>query len=109
MILSLPVNNSSKEEIPYFSEETAGNPRAAICRFYDMYGLAEPHKRLWEMLKLTLSSDEISGWDAVQRSNYIFFFEMLKELINANYILFMKLKEEEQMVNIAGLKPFHSF
>jgi hypothetical protein len=95
MLYSQYVNKPSPEELWYLSKEAVENPQAIIYRFYDTYGLMVPHQRLWEMFKLMLGNDETDNWNSMQRSNYIHFFEMLKELINANYILFLKLRKEK--------------
>ena len=93
MLRNPHANKPTAEEIWYLSKEAVENPQAIIYRFYDTYGLMSPHEMLWEMLKTTLSSNEIDDWDSIERSNYLYFFGLLKDLINANYILYLKLRE----------------
>ncbi|HTN08533.1 hypothetical protein [Agriterribacter sp.] len=84
------VHHSSAEELWYRSKEPDENAQKAICKFFDMYGLGSAHERLWEMLRLALSSGEINDWNEVQRANIIHFYELLAQLIKANYMLFLK-------------------
>lgn len=84
------VNNHPAEELWLLSKEPVENAQKAICAFFDMYDLGSANERLWEMLKLALSSGEINNWNEVQRANVIHFYELLAQLINANYMLFLK-------------------
>lgn len=54
------VNNPSAEELWNQSKESVEQPLKAIYQFFDAYGLGGPHERLWQMLKLTLSSEEVN-------------------------------------------------
>jgi hypothetical protein len=85
--------NLSAEELWHLSKEAVENPQDIIFRFYDTFNLARSHERLWEMMKITLSSQDINDWDEVQRSNCIHFYELLTDLIKANYMLYLKLKD----------------
>jgi len=87
-------NKPSAEELWYLSKEAVENPQKAIYEFFDTYGLGGSHDRLWHMLKLTLSSPEINNWDEAKRANCIHFYELLTQLIKANYILFLKMRKE---------------
>ncbi len=88
------INDHPAEELGYFSKESVENAQKAICTFFDMYGLASADERLWEMLKLALSSGEINDWNEVKRANIIHFYELLAQLVRANYVLFLKISDE---------------
>lgn len=87
------VNNPSAEELWNLSKESVEQPLKAIYQFFDAYGLGVPHEKLWQMLKLTLSSEEVNDWNQVQRENCIHFYEMLLALIKSNYVLFLKMRK----------------
>jgi hypothetical protein len=86
------VNSPSPEELWFLSPEAVENPQKAITDFFDTYGLASAHDRLWQMVKQTLSSQDINGWNEVKRANCIHYYELLTELLNANYALFLKIR-----------------
>ncbi|HEX5154768.1 MAG TPA: hypothetical protein VFW07_25150 [Parafilimonas sp.] len=88
------VNNPTAEELWNLSKDSVEQPLKAIYQFFDTYGLGSPHERLWQMLKLTLSSKEVNDWNEVQRENSIHFYEMLLALIKSNYVLFLKMRKE---------------
>ncbi|HRO48291.1 hypothetical protein [Agriterribacter sp.] len=88
------INNHPAEEFWYCSKESVENAQKAICEFFDMYGSGSAQERLWEMLKLALGSAEINDWNEVKRANVIHFYELLAQLIKANYLLFLKMSNE---------------
>lgn len=89
------VNSPSAEELWYLSKESVENPQKAIYQFFDTYGLGSSHERLWQMLRLTISSEETNEWNEVKRANCIHFYELLLDLLKSNYILFLKMRNEK--------------
>ena len=94
-MLNTNVNSPSPEELWFLSPEALENPQDAIFDFFDTYALGSAHDRLWQMVKHTFSSPEINGWNEVKRANCIHFYELLAELLNANYGLFLKIRAEK--------------
>lgn len=90
------VNQPSAEELWYLSKESVEHPEKAIYRFFDTHGLGKSQERLWQMLRLTLSSEEINDWNEAKRAGCIQFYEHLLELIKANYALFLKMRPKMQ-------------
>ncbi|GAA4300628.1 hypothetical protein [Compostibacter hankyongensis] len=87
------VNKPSPEELWYLSKDAVEHPEKSIHQFFDTYSLGSAHERLWKMLKFTIGSEEINEWDEIKRTNLIYFFELLTELLKANYVLFFKMRE----------------
>jgi len=94
MLYSQFVNRPSAEELWHLSQESVENPQKAIYQFFETYGLASPHEQLWQVLRITISSKETNSWNEVKRANCIHFYEMLLDLIKANYVLFLKMRNE---------------
>jgi hypothetical protein len=59
----------------------------AILRFLDTYRLVNTEEQLWVMFRLTLSSEEGNDWNEIQRANWFHFYELLRDLVRANYAL----------------------
>lgn len=57
----------------------------AILRFLDTYGQANTEERLWQLFRLTLSSEEGNDWNEIDRANWFHFYELLRGLVRANY------------------------
>ena len=57
----------------------------AIIAFLDMYGLAYTEEHLWQMFRLTLSSEEGNDWNEIDRASWFTFYELLRGLVRANY------------------------
>jgi len=57
----------------------------AILRFLDTYGQASTEERLWQLFRLTLSSEEGNDWNEIDRANWCTFYELLRGLVRANY------------------------
>lgn len=57
----------------------------AILEFLDAYGLAYTKEHLWQMFRLTLSSEEGNDWNEIDRANWFSFYELLRGLVRANY------------------------
>lgn len=53
----------------------------AILRFLDTYGQASTEERLWQLFRLTLSSEEGNEWDEIDRANWFHFYELLRGLV----------------------------
>jgi hypothetical protein len=94
-MLNRNVNSPSPEELWHLSPEALETPQNAIFEFFDTYALASAHDRLWQMVKHTFSSEDVNTWNEVKRANCIHYYELLKELLNANYALFLKLRAEK--------------
>ncbi|HTE26006.1 hypothetical protein [Flavitalea sp.] len=90
------VNSPNPEELWYLSPESLENPQKAIFQFFDTYGLGSAHERLWQMVKQTFSSEESNGWNEVKRANCLHYYELMTELLNANYALFLKMRENKK-------------
>ncbi len=94
MLYSQFVNRPSAEELWHLSKESVENPQKAIYQFFDTYGLASSHEQLWQMLRLTISSEEINEWNEIKRANCFHFYELLIDLLKASYTLFLKMRNE---------------
>lgn len=94
MLYSQFVNRPTTEEFWFLSRESVENPQKAIYRFFDTYGLANMEERLWQMFRLTMSSEEVNEWTEVQRANCFHFYELLFDLLKANYALYLKMRNE---------------
>ncbi|MCG7751774.1 hypothetical protein [Flavihumibacter cheonanensis] len=57
----------------------------AILRFLDTYGQASTEDRLWQLFRLTMSSEEGNDWNEMDRANWCTFYELLRGLVRANY------------------------
>lgn len=57
----------------------------AILRFLDTYGQASTEERLWQLFRLTLSSEDGNDWNEIYRANWFYFYELLRGLVKANY------------------------
>jgi hypothetical protein len=62
----------------------------AILRFLDAFGQKYTEERLWQMFRLTLSSEEGNDWNEIDRANWFTFYELLRDLVRANYVLVNK-------------------
>lgn len=98
MLSSQFVNKPSAEELWYLSKESVENPQKAIYQFFDTYGLARSHEHIWQMLRLTISSKETNEWNEIKRANCIHFYELLLDLLKANYVLFLKMRNETHKI-----------
>jgi len=58
-----------------------------ISEFCSTYDARAVQTILWDMLKLTLSSEAAGNWNEQQRADYIFAYEGLVQLIEATYAL----------------------
>lgn len=107
MLYTQFVNRPSAEELWHLSKESVENPQKAIYRFFDTYGLASSYERLWQMLRLTIGSEEINEWNAAKRSNCFHFNELLLDLLKSNYVLFLKMRGEvdNELIRLFGNKP----
>ncbi|RYE59280.1 MAG: hypothetical protein EOP48_01365 [Sphingobacteriales bacterium] len=94
MVYSQFVNKPSLEELYYLSKDQLENPQKYIYSFFDRYGLGSSHNRLWHMLRLTISSEEINEWNEVKLASCIHFYELLSQLLKANYLLFLKMRNK---------------
>ncbi len=94
MLYNQFVNKPSAEELWHLSKESVENPQKSIYLFFDTYGLDRSHERLWQMLRLTMGSEEINDWDHVKRIGYFHFYELLCDLLNSNYVLFLGMRGE---------------
>lgn len=83
----------SAEELWYLSKDAVERPQKVIYEFFDNYGLGRAHDKLWEMFKCTLTHIDTSDYSEVDRSNSFYFYEKLLELLNADYVLYLKMKE----------------
>ena len=94
MLYSQFVNRPSAEELWYLSRESVENPQKAIYQFFDTYNLTSSHEQLWQMLRLTLSNEDINDWSEVKRANCFHYYELLLDLLKANYVLFLKMRND---------------
>lgn len=94
MLYSQFVNRPSAEELWHLTKESVENPQKAIFQFFDTYGLGSSQDQLWQMFRLTISSEEINDWSEVKRANCFHFYELLLGLLKANYTLFLKMRNE---------------
>jgi Trp operon repressor len=56
----------------------------AILRFLDIYEQASTEERLWQLFRLTLSSEEGNDWNEKDRVNWFYFYELLRGLVRRN-------------------------
>ena len=66
--------------------------------FCHMFTFKECRAMLWKMTCAFLGSEHADGLDRHQRSDYIFFYEMLSSLIEASYLMNAKDKLEKENV-----------
>ncbi|HRN57093.1 MAG TPA: hypothetical protein PLL71_11610 [Agriterribacter sp.] len=83
----------SAEELWYLSQDAVERPQKVIYEFFDNYGLGRTHDILWEMLKCTLTHIDTSDYSEIDRANSFYFYEKLLELLKADYVLYLKMKE----------------
>ncbi len=84
----------SKQHASLLSDQPRNLPPGVVKNSYEYidtffldFDMAACRERLWNLLKGLMNSEESDGWDHVERSNYIHFFESLETLIEANYVL----------------------
>ncbi|OJY94031.1 MAG: hypothetical protein BGP13_02015 [Sphingobacteriales bacterium 40-81] len=83
----------SAEELWYLSKDAVERPQKIIYDFFDNYRLGRAHDILWEMFKCTLTHIDTNDFSEIDRSNSFYFYEKLLELLNADYVLYLKMKE----------------
>ncbi len=86
-------NRISAEELWYLSKDAVERPQKVIYDFFDNYELGRTHDRLWEMFKCTLTHIDTSNYSEIDRANSFYFYEKLLELLKADYVLYLKIKE----------------
>ncbi len=80
--------------LPEVCPEAVGAPDKMIYAFCGAFDLNTCRQRLWDALKGLFSSEEVEDWDAIDRSNYLFFFERLEALIEASYLLYEPIRKK---------------
>ena len=74
-------------DIRHLKPELLDNPIQMIDDFCFMLDIKECRAMLWKMTCAFLGSEHADGLDRHQRSDYIFFYEMMASLIEAAYLM----------------------
>jgi len=69
------------------TEEQLNNPISVFNDFFQAYHLNETREVLWEWLLAIISSAGSISSDPLERSNHIYFYEKLEEIIEAAFLL----------------------
>jgi hypothetical protein len=70
------------------------NPQQVIHDFFSYCHLPEIRKKLWELLKTTVTGDYCRALTRRERSSMLYFYEQLEKLVEAAHVLHRKLKDE---------------
>lgn len=60
-------------------------PNVTLSDFFLTYSKEEAKKKLWELLYHSFSSSEGTTWNSQTRSDYLFFYKKMDELIDLCY------------------------
>jgi hypothetical protein len=69
------------------TEEELNNPLLIFNDFFQTYHLNETRELLWQWLMAVLSSQGSISSEPLERSNHIYFYEKLEEIIEAAFII----------------------
>ncbi|MBO9199528.1 MULTISPECIES: hypothetical protein [Niastella] len=69
------------------SEEHLNNPPLVFDDFFQCYHLNETREILWQWLTAIISSPGSISNEPLERSNHIYFYEKIEELIEAAFVL----------------------
>jgi hypothetical protein len=70
-----------QESKPTMEEAKSDQACQVIKDFFEYHGIKEIQKHLWDMISLALASKEMDGSTSVYRSNLLFSYEKLDELL----------------------------
>lgn len=76
-------------------------PNAMLTLFFDTYSKEDAKKRLWDLLYTSFSSETASDWDSQTRSDYLYFYQQMDQLINISY----KLSDKNKTIDVSCTKP----
>ncbi|OQP49388.1 hypothetical protein A4H97_29075 [Niastella yeongjuensis] len=69
------------------SEEQLDNPLLVLDDFFQCYHLNETRELLWQWLTAIISSPGSISSEPLERSNHIYFYEKIEEIIEAAFVL----------------------
>jgi hypothetical protein len=69
------------------TEEQLENPLLTFDDFFQCYHLNETREALWQWLTAVISSPGSVSSEPLERSNHMYFYEKLEELIEAAFIM----------------------
>lgn len=81
------------------SEEQLDNPILVFNDFFQCYHLNETREVLWQWLSAIISSPGSISNEPLERSNHLYFYEKLEEIIEAAFLL-KELKKGNQDIDI---------
>lgn len=86
------------------NEEERRNPMLVIDNFFQCYHLNDSRELLWNWTVEVVSSPGSISSEPLERSNHIYFYEKVEELIEACFILrsqnIEQLKKSAAVINI---------
>lgn len=74
-------------QIQRLNEEQQENPVPVVNEFFSCYHLTDSRQLLWDWLQAGLTNNYANFQTCKQRSDLLFFYQKIEELIEANYLL----------------------
>ncbi|OQP44249.1 hypothetical protein A4H97_33390 [Niastella yeongjuensis] len=87
------------------SEEQLNNPILVFDDFFQGYHLNETREVLWQWLLAVISSDGSIASEPLERSNHIYFYEKLEEVLEAAFVI--KTNQPAGEINTPSTRTTH--
>ena len=74
-------------QIQRLTEEQQENPIPVVSEFFSCYHLSDMRKLLWDWLQAGLTNSHANFETGKERSDLLFFYQKIEELVEATYLL----------------------
>jgi hypothetical protein len=115
-LTTIPFTGKTYNRHPYWynqplrlTEEQKKDPLPVLDDFFECYHLNEVRQMLWDWLIEVISSNRSIASEPLERSNHLYFYEKIEEIIEAAYILRKKMHKHRRKQEKKRLKKSNQF